>query len=157
LFELDYVLAELGARRGRSDSPERRARLLAQMRLAFPGAEIAAPKNQVYDYGLVDPDDGHVAHAAILGKADAIVTDDSRAGFAASAALREAGVEVISPAVFAANSVAAHPEAGLRTLVAVAARMRQPALSPVEVLDQMRRRYGISEAAALLIPRLQSG
>jgi len=41
--------------------------------------------------------------------------------------------------------VAAHPDVGLRALVAAAARMRQPALSPVEVLGQLRRRYRMDE------------
>ena len=40
------------------------------MERAFHGARIEAPKDREYDYGLTDPDDGHVAHAAIIGKAD---------------------------------------------------------------------------------------
>jgi hypothetical protein len=79
LFELDYVLARLDAKRGRDGSEERRSHLFEQMGRAFPGAEINAPKDREYDYGLDDADDGHVTHTAILGKADAIVTDDSRA------------------------------------------------------------------------------
>lgn len=61
LFELDYVLAGLNAKRGRDGSEERRQHLFEQMRHAFPGAEINAPKDREYDYGLDDPDDGHVA------------------------------------------------------------------------------------------------
>ncbi len=113
LFELDYVLERLDTKRGRGeDSTERRRHLFEQMRHAFPGAEIAAPKDRPYDYDLDDPDDGHVVHAAILGKADAIVTDDTRAGFRTSAVLREATIEVVSPAEFAANTVSAHPAPG---------------------------------------------
>jgi len=76
LAELDYVLARLDAKRGREDSEASRKRLFEQMKRAFPGAEINAPKDREYEYGLSDPDDGHVAHAALLGKADAIVTDE---------------------------------------------------------------------------------
>lgn len=120
LFELDYVLERLDAKRGLLGSAERRRHLFEQMRHAFPGAEINAPKGHVYDYGLDDPDDGHVAHAAILGKADAIVTDDTRAGFRATEALRAAAIDVVSPEEFAANTASAHPEAGVRALVAMA-------------------------------------
>lgn len=105
LFELDYVLAGLDAKRGREDSAERRQHLFEEMRRAFPGAEVNAPKDREYDYGLDDPDDGHVAHAAIVGKADAIVTDDKRAGFKTSAALQEAAIDMVYPHQFAANTV----------------------------------------------------
>ena len=81
LFELDYVLAGLHAKRGVANSDEKRRHLFDQMRRAFPGSEIDAPKDRDYAYSLHDPDDGHIAHAAIIGKADAIVTDDTRAGF----------------------------------------------------------------------------
>lgn len=154
LFELDYVLERLDAKRGREDSAEHRSHLFAQMRHAFPGAEVNAAKDREYDYGLDDPDDGHVAHAAILGKADAIVTNDTRAGFRASAALQEAAVDVVYPADFAANTVSAHPEAGVRALVAMAARMAALPRTPREVLAELQSRYGMDEVAEILRPLL---
>ena len=154
LFELDYVLARLDATRGRAGSDERRRQLLEQMRRAFPGAEIAAPKDREYDYGLDDADDGHVAHAALIGKADAIVTDDTRAGFKTAALLVDAGIEIVHPHDFAANTVAAHPDAGVRALVAMSHRMATPPQSPIEILDDLRHRYGMDEVAEILSPRL---
>ncbi len=154
LFELDYVLAQMDAKRVRGDSEERRQHLFKQMRRAFPGAEINAPKEREYDSGLDDPDDGHVAHAAILGMAEAIVTDDTRAGFKTSAALIEAGIDVVYPREFAANTVAAHPEAGVRALVAMSRRMMMPPRSPKEVLEELRDRYGMDEVAEILTTRL---
>ena len=156
LFELDYVLAGLDAKRGREGSKEQRQHLFEQMKRAFPGAEINAPKDREYDYDLDDPDDGHVAHAAILGKADAIVTDDKRAGFKTSAALREAATDIVYPHQFAANTVFAHPEAGVRALVAMSGRMTTPPLSPREVLEELRTRYRMDEVAEILAPLLSA-
>jgi hypothetical protein len=136
---LDYVLARLDAKRGREGSGERRRHLFQQMKRAFSGAEINAPKDREYDYGLNDPHDGHVAHAAILGKADAIVTDDSRAGFKTSAVLSEAGIDIVYPHEFAANTVAAHPEAGVRVLLAMSRRMVTPPRTPQQVLTRASR------------------
>jgi predicted nucleic acid-binding protein len=155
LLELDYVLARLDAKRGRDDSEQRRRHLFDQMKQAFPGAEINAPRDREYDYGLGDPDDGHVAHAALIGKADAIVTDDSRAGFTTAPVLIDAGVDIVYPHEFAANTVAAHPEAGVRALVAMSRRMRMPSLSPQELLGDLRARYGMDDVAGMLIPRLE--
>ena len=154
LFELDCVLARLDAKRGRGNSEEYRRRLFDQMKRAFPGAEIMAPKDRDYDYGLNDPDDGHVAHAALLGKADAIVTDDTRAGFKTSTILTDAGIEIVYPHEFAANSVAAHPQAGVRALRAMSQRMTTPTRSPQELLAELRDRYGMDEVAAILVPEL---
>ncbi len=154
LFELDYVLARLDAKRGRPDSAAYRQRLFEQLAKAFPGATIEAPKDRAYHYQLDDPDDGHVAHTAIIGKADAIVTDDSRAGFPTAAALVEAQIQIVSPAQFAANTVAAHPAAGLRALQEMSARMTRPPLAPREVLDELRQRYGMTEVADILGPLL---
>jgi predicted nucleic acid-binding protein len=150
LIELDYVLARLDAKRGREDRAAYRKRLFEQMKRAFPGAEINSPKNRDYEYGLSDPDDGHVAHAALLGKADAIVTDDTRAGFKASPTLLDAGIEVVYPHEFATNTVSAHPHSGVRALVAMSERMTQPPKSPRELLDELQKRYGMAEVAAIL-------
>jgi hypothetical protein len=154
LLELDYVLARLDAKRGRDDSEQRRRHLFDQMKRAFPGAEINAPRDREYDYGLGDPDDGHVAHAVLIGKADAVVTDDSRAGFKTSPVLIDAGVDIVYPHEFAANTVAAHPDAGVRALVAMSHRMRMPSLSPREVLDDLRVHYDMDGVAGILSPRL---
>jgi hypothetical protein len=154
LFESDYVLARLDAKRGRDGNDERRQHLFEQMKRAFPGAEINAPKNRGYDYGLNDPDDGHVAHAAILGKADAIVTDDSPAGFKTSRILSDAGIDIVHPHEFAANTVAAHPEAGVRALVAMSRRMVTPLRSQQQILDELRDRYGMHEVAEILTHRV---
>ena len=154
LFELDYVLAELDARRGRSDSEERRARLLAQMQRAFPGATINAPKGRAYRYSLADADDGHVAHAAIIGKANVIVTNDSRAGFRTAPALVRENIRTVTPAQFATDIVSADPAAGIRALHAISARMATPPHSPAEILDELARRYNMVETAAVLRPLL---
>lgn len=154
LFELDYVLAGLDERRGRDGSAQRRMHLFAEMAHAFPGAQVDAPKDRAYDYGLIDSDDGHVAHAAIIGKADAIVTDDTRAGFRASTALAAASVEIVYAHEFAANSAANHPDAGVRALLALAARRKTPAAPPEVILAELRDRYGMTELAAILLPRL---
>ncbi len=154
LFELDYVLAELDARRGRTDSEDRRARLFTEMKRAFPGATIEAPKDRTYRYGLSDPDDGHVAHTAIIGKANAIVTDDARAGFPAAPVLVHAHIRTVTPAQFAADIVAAQPDAGVRALRAMSARMITPQRSPAMLLEELQQRYSMTVAAAILRPLL---
>lgn len=63
LFELDYVLAGLHDRRGITDSASRRQHLFDQLKKAFPGSEVQAPKDREYSYGLNDLDDGHVARS----------------------------------------------------------------------------------------------
>jgi hypothetical protein len=59
--------------------------------------------------------------------------------------LQEAAVDVVDPAEFAANTVSAHREAGVRALVAMAARMTAPPHSPREVLEELRARYRMAE------------
>lgn len=150
LFELDYVLTRLDEKRGRPDSAAYRLRLFAEMARVFPGATVQASKDRIYHYELADHDDGHVAHAAIIGKADAIVTDDSRAGFPTAPDLVAAQIQVVSVQQFVANTVAAHPAAGLRALQAMSARMRTPPRSAVETLDELRQRYAMTEVADIL-------
>jgi predicted nucleic acid-binding protein len=154
LTELDYVLARLHERRGISDSEERRQHLLAQMKRAFPGSEVNAPKDRVYDYGLNDPRDGHVAHAALIGKADAIVTDDKRAGFKTAEVLIEANVEIVLPDQFGANTVSAHPRSGVRALVTMSQRRANPPQTPEQILDLLVSRHAMNAVAEILRPLL---
>ncbi|ROR96903.1 PIN domain-containing protein [Salana multivorans] len=157
LVELDYVLARLDERRGRTDGATRRAHLFDQMAHAFPGARIEARKDGDYAYALDDADDGHVLHAALMGKADAIVTSDRRAGFERSAVLGVAEIDVVPPAEFAANTVAAHPEAGVRALRELISRRTSQGTVAGDVLADLRDRCGMIEVDEILRPRLGAG
>jgi len=154
LFELDYVLAGLHDKRGITDSASRRQHLLNQLNDAFPGSEVHAPKDRDYNYGLNDADDGHVAHAAIIGKADAIVTDDRRAGLSTARVLVEADIETVHPHQFAANAVSAHPHAGVRALREMSNRRTNPPQTPEQILELLVRRHNMTEVAEILVPLL---
>lgn len=154
LFELDYVLAGLHHKRGISDSASRRQHLFDQLKQAFPGSEVHAPKDREYDYGLNDADDGHVAHAAIIGKADAILTDDRHAGFRTARVLREADIEIVYPHQFAANTVSAHPHAGVRALREMSNRRTDPPQTPEQILELLVTRHKMTEVAEILLPLL---
>lgn len=154
LFELDYVLAGLHDKREISDSASRRQHLFDELKRAFPGSEVHAPKDREYYYGLNDADDGHVAHAAIIGKADAIVTDDQRAGFNSAQVLVEAGIEIVHPHQFAANTVAAHPHAGVRVLREMSNRRTNPPQTVEQVVELLVTRHKMTEVAEILLPLL---
>ncbi|GAB06361.1 PIN domain-containing protein [Gordonia amarae] len=147
LTELDYTLAKYLERQGISDNTERRSHLFTQMRRAFPGAEVDAPKDRVYDYRLRDAEDGHVAHAALVGEADAIVTDDSRAGFTSAPALIAADIESLRP-----NHFRADPQGCVRALVAISSRRSNPPQSPEQILDLLVARYAMTDLATVLRP-----
>jgi|SRR5690625_2439797 len=149
LYELDYVLARL------NHPAERRKWILQNMREAFPGAAITAPKTGVYHYDVKDPDDAHVAHAAIMGKADAIVTDDRRSGMESSEVLKAAAVEVLNTADFAANTVDAHPEASHAAIEAIAARRKRPPTTAMDLLVHLRDRYAMAEVYEMLEPYIR--
>lgn len=157
IFELDYVLAGLYERRGITDSAIRRRHFFDQLKEAFPGSEVQAPKDREYSYGLNDPDDGHVAHAAIIGKADAIVTDDRRAGFSTASVLVETGIETVLPHQFAANTVSAHPDAGVRALREMSNRRTSPLQTPDQILELLVTRHNMTEVAEILLPPLTQG
>lgn len=153
--ELDDVLGRLDEKREVPDRPEYRARLLKNMQAAFPGALIEAPREREYDYDIADEFDGHVVHAAIIGKADALVTGDKRAKFERCTELIEAQVEVVSAADFAANCVSAHIDAGVRAVRAMSERFAAPPMPPLEILDLLAERYGMHEVKQMLAPRIK--
>lgn len=155
ISELDDVLGRLDEKREVPDRPEYRARLLKNMQAAFPGALIEADREREYDYDIADEFDGHVVHAAIIGKADALVTGDKRAKFERCTELIEAQVEVVSAADFAANCVSAHIDAGVRAVRAMSERFAAPPMPPLEILDLLAERYGMHEVKQMLAPRIK--
>ncbi len=83
-----------------------------------------------------------------------IVTDDSRAGFEESQILKEAHIEIMKSHNFAANTVFAHPDAGVRAVKEMAARFSDPALSELEIIAKLSTRYHMTEVAEMLSPLL---
>lgn len=148
------VLAGLHDKRWVTDSVGRRRRLFDQLKQAFPGSEVHAPKYREYSYGLNDANDDHVAHAAIIGKADAIVTDDRRAGFSSARVLVEADGETVYPHQVAANTVSAHPHAGGRALRELSNRQTNPPQTPEQILDLLSTRHNMTEVSEILLPLL---
>lgn len=151
MAELQEVLGRLDVKRGRTARPERHRRLVIQMRAAFPGAEIPAPRERAYPYGLRDRDDEHVLHAALMSGADAIVTDDLRSGLAGSPIAQEASIDVLSVADFVANTVAAHRDLSARALLEMFSRRTDPpAPSPIALLEQLCKSPSMGEVLDLL-------
>ncbi len=94
-----------------------------------------------------------MVHAAIFGGAEVIVTTDRRAGFAASRSLEAAEVEILTPAEFAGNTVAFHPDQGFTAIMEMSTRRKNPPEPPLIILEILRDRYGMQEVYHLLRPR----
>ena len=155
LDELDDVLKRIDEKKKRTSHEETRSGLLRQMRRVFPGASVQAPREREYGYGLTDADDEHVLHAALMSGADAIVTDDQRAGLVDSAIVREASIEILTGDEFMANTVDAHREQAVEAVSTLYRRRRNPpAESPAAILSHLCRSAGMAEVYALLIDGL---
>jgi predicted nucleic acid-binding protein len=151
LDELEYSetakLVERGV--GKGEAAHRARHLIEQMRAGFDDAEVRGWEGLEGTYGLPDPNDEHVLAAAVVAGAGAIVThnvDD----FPKSKL--PAGVQVLSPNEFAANTVCLDP---LRARSAVAAIVRRsgrkgPPLTEDDILETLVHRYGMAEAVKLI-------
>lgn len=155
ITELDRVM-ERRHQAGKDDkaTPAYRNHLIGSMTKYFPGSTINAIREREYYYDIDDPNDGHVVHAAIMGKADVIVTSDKKAKMERSAALVEASIDVLPAHVFAANTVSAHPEAGVRAVMQISGRQKNPPRSPDEILGWLADTHDMTEVAEILLPRL---
>lgn len=151
LDELQDVLERLDARRGRNADTEKHRRLVMQMRRVFPGATIIAPRGRRFGYGLSDPHDEHVLHAALMSEADAIVTDDRRSGFDSCRLVIDTGIEILPTHTFIGNAVAAHREPAARALLELFRRRTEPpSLTPTALLERLCSHGDMAEVFGLL-------
>jgi hypothetical protein len=67
----------------------------------------------------------------------------------------DAQIQIVSAAQFAANTVAAHPQAGLRALRAMSARFTTPPRAAADIVNELHQRYAMTEVADLLRPLLE--
>lgn len=155
LDELVDVLNRLDEKKQRAKNPEKHARLANQMEQVFPGASIRGPRSREYGYGLIDRDDEHVLHAALMSGADAIVTDDKRAGLRNSQIVSEAAIEILTGDEFLANTVAAHRDQAVTSVITLYKRRQNPpSKSPAELLERLCRSDAMEEVYDLLVDDL---
>ena len=98
-------------------------------------------------FNLPDPNDEHVAAAAVVGGAGAIVTDN-RKDF--PIAKIPAHIKVLSPAEFAADTVSVSPDVALPAVQTMASRYSAPPLMTEEILSRLAQRYVMTEAVELI-------
>jgi hypothetical protein len=98
-------------------------------------------------FGLPDPDDEHVVAAALVGGAGAIVTSN----------LKDCPphqlpdpLTIVSPAQFAADTVAVSPDIARRAVAEMASRFVRPRLAIDEVLARLADRYNMTEAVEII-------
>lgn len=123
-------------------------RLIQNMRLAFPDAEVTG-----YEYlearGLPDPNDEHVVAAAEHAKIRTIVTEN-RKHFPPNQLPQ--GTEIVSAREFARRVVESNPRDGVRAVEQIAARSGRLGrkLSVEEVIGHLERKNDMTEVAAVL-------
>lgn len=147
----ELVHAETAKRvtRGADEGQARGAaeRLVAQMEWAFDDASVTGWQPLVGSYGLPDPDDEHVVAAAVIGGAGVIVSDNLRD---LPARLLPDGLQAVTAAQFAADTVTVSPATARTAVERMSARYRNPPQSTDELLDVLRRRYGLHQAVEMI-------
>lgn len=151
LEELEYHEVEKLVKRGATppEAARRAQHLISQMRKNFDDAEVTAWESLEGTFGLPDPDDEHVAAAAVIARAGAIVTENLK-DF--PAARLPADLQVLPAAEFAFNSVGVDPVASLRAVEAIAERSGRAGNNWTvgDMLTLLEARYGMTDAVSLL-------
>lgn len=151
LAELQHSESAKHRRHGESDdvAATRAVHLIARMREAFTDAETAGWEGLEGSYGLPDPDDEHVVAAAVVAGAGAIITLNLK-DFPADRLPR--GIETLSPAQFAFNTVSLDPHRAVQVIWKIAGRSGQhgPTLTIDELLDLLAARYHCYDAVDVL-------
>ena len=124
--------------RNRKDMPAARlARTRSLMEEAFPRACVQTDAGAEVGLELPDPDDRHVLAAAIVGKAEAIVTFNHK-DFPTTSLARH-GIAALHPDAFVVALLQRDPEAVTRALAAQVASLRNPPMTALELLAFLDR------------------
>jgi PIN domain len=149
LDELRYHEAQKLVGRGHDPAlaVQRARRLVDRMSTAFDDAVVVDWESLEGMFGLPDVNDEHVVAAALVGAADVIVTSNLK-DFPPQQIPRP--LMVISPAQFAAETVAVSPYVAYRAVMGMASRFVRPSSSVDEILDRLVARYAMVEAVELV-------
>ena len=160
LRELDYTLRRLGLERGSTpgETEEYLARLQEQMEVSFPDAVVLGWEKVTDTIDLPDPNDRHVVAAALIGRADVIVTENSR-DFPREKLPYPLFTQTLDE--FLLDSLDLSPKIVVNAVVQVAKRTGRngPAQSPAEIAEYLRRTSAPEFGAAVvpLIIELEQG
>jgi hypothetical protein len=136
---------------GRGESPEaaaaRAQHVVHQMSTAFDDALVENWEPLEGSFGLPDPDDEHVVAAALVGGAGVIVTSNLK-DFPPHQIPDP--LTVLSPAQFAADTVAVSPDIAHRAVAEMASRFVRPKLAINQILDRLAHRYMMIEAIEII-------
>lgn len=135
LFELEKTLIEIHPNK----NPQKLQNRIQVMQTAFPLAVVKGWEQVESGIAETLPDkgDAHVVAAAILGRADAIVTQNL-SDFPAEA-LSIFGLEAISPDVFLLNLFDLNPKQAEKCLQEQSLATRNPKLSVQKILESLER------------------
>jgi predicted nucleic acid-binding protein len=149
LAELEYHETQKLMNRGEQPAAAaaRASHLIDQMTTAFDDAVVENWEPYDGSFHLPDPNDEHVAAAALVGGAGAIVTDNLKDFPVAKI---PAHIKVLSPAEFAADTVSVSPDLALRAVQTMASRYSAPPLTTEEILSWLIQRYQMTEAVELI-------
>ena len=151
LAELEFHEARKLVGRGADsvDAAQRAHRLVQQMNFAFGDAETVGWESLEGSFGLPDPDDEHVAAAAVVAGAAVIVTANLR-DF--PAAKLPAGLKAVPPADFAEDTIAVDPARAARAVDSIVTRSgrRGESWTRSQVLTLLDERYGWKQATDLI-------
>lgn len=125
----------------------RAQRLVATLASRFDDALVMNWEPHEGTFGLPDRDDEHVVAAALVGGAEAIVTQNLR-DFPTDRL--PDGLSVRTAAQFAADTVAVSPETAVHGLRTMLSRYRNPSIGEEDALKVLVTRYGMDDAVELL-------
>jgi len=141
LAELERALTRLMQGRGADDETIRTyiGRLQAQMTAAFPDALVEGWERLVPTIELPDPDDRHVVAAAVVGRADVIVTNN-RDDFPIAALPKPLFTQTAD--AFLLASLDLYPAEVMAAVDQVAARTGRygPVRSSIDIAEALRTR-----------------
>lgn len=151
LTELEHTETIKHRRHGENNdvAAARAAYLIEQMRNAFNDAETTGWEALDGTYGLPDPDDEHVLAAAVVAGAGAIITLNLK-DFPAERLPH--GIQTLSPAQFAFNTVSLDPHRALQAIRQIANRSGHhgPTRTIDDLLDLLAARYQFHDATDVL-------
>jgi predicted nucleic acid-binding protein len=126
---------------------ERLERTRQMMATAVPDAEVSGYEGLIDSIELPDPDDRHVLAAAIVGRADVIVTTNLR--HFPRAALARYNIEAQHPDEFISHVLTLAPSIAITAIKEQRARLQNPLCTPDQYLGVLARQ-GLARTVSIL-------